>query len=264
MKTLVSALAVASLAGSAFGISATSELTRSGTLPARPATVDRVNWLGDITQYVTITEERDVVDRGVGVYDTTTPTSYATLTSSPASPAIGFNDYQTSLHPGPNGDASDIAPLAGLERMIWVGGSAATGGGPNGKVDFFFLWNDGSTATGFTITFAAATFAKWNIELNIPGGIAVPEEGFLFVQKNATSPVEMRMGLQTSAPTIGTEDSSVAGWADGLGGFWGPNASKNFISGASNYREGFRLEIPAPGAAALMGLAGLVGLRRRR
>lgn len=262
MKTLVSALAVASLAGSAFGLV---EIGPRGNF--NPAdTIDRVNYLGDITNLITIeatpigeevsgrsTVEYSAIQAGVG---------YVSSTSTPASATVGFNDYQFASNAGAFGAPLTNA-VAALDTMRFVGGSVAAGG----KMDFFFLQNDSTTATSFTITFAAAGNFIYTFNVGaIPGGIYVPKEGLYYAQRNATSTSQVRQfyggsSAATAAPTIG---------AQSVGGF-GPS-SQDFVFTSATYNGGaptpiserFELSVPAPGAAALMGLAGLVGLRRRR
>lgn len=262
MKTLVSALAVASLAGAAFGFD---EIGPRGNFNLAN-TVDRFNYLGDITDLISIeatpighetggrlATEYSAIQAGAG---------YVSSTSTPASAVVGFNDYQFASNPGPFGTPLSN-PVAGLETMRFVGGSVAAGG----KMDFVFLQNDSSTATAFTITFANAGNFIYTFTIGtIPGGVYVPTEGLYYAQRNAGSVSQVRQfyGGSTAgagAPTIG---------AQSVGGFSPPSTDFVFTSATYNggaptpISERFELNVPAPGAAALMGLAGLVGLRRRR
>jgi len=263
MKTLVSALAVASLAGAAFGVE---EIGPRGNFNLAN-TVDRFNYLGDITDLISIeatpighesggaraTTEYSAIQAGVG---------YVSSTSTPGSAVVGFNDYQFASNPGPFGTPLTNA-VAGLETMRFVGGSVAAGG----KMDFVFLQNDSSTATAFTITFANAGNFIYTLTIGtIPGGVYIPVEGLYYAQRNAGSTSQVRQfyggsSAATAAPTVG---------AQSVGGFSPPSTDFVFTSATYNggaptpISERFELNVPAPGAAALMGLAGLVGLRRRR
>lgn len=254
MKTLVSALAVASLAGSAFGVT---EIGPRG-VNFSPATIDRVNNYGDITQYITIEatpiEESGVTDRGTPVYSAIQAgAGYLSATSSPSSPIVGFNDYQMSTDPGPFG-APLTNPVVALDKMRFVGGVSVAGS----SMDFYFLQNDSSTATAFTITFASAGNFIYTLTLNgTPGGVQVPTEGYYVSLKGAGAGTASQFyagsTLGSGAPTVGAQDTS----NDFVFNYGG-------VTGAVPISERFELQVPAPGAAALMGLAGVVGLRRRR
>lgn len=262
MKTLVSALAVASLAGSAFGVL---EIGPRGNFNIAD-TVDRVNHLGDITNLITIeaTPIGDTLsDRGTPEYSAIQAgVGYVSSTSTPGSAVVGFNDYQFASNAGAFGAPATNA-VAALDYIRFVGGSVAAGG----KMDFVFLQNDTSTATSFTITFANPGNFIYTLNVGIiPGGVYVPVEGLYYTQRNATSPSQVRQfyggsSAATAAPTVG---------AQSVGGFSGPSADFVFTNAGYNggaptpISERFELQVPAPGAAALMGLAGLVGLRRRR
>ena len=253
MKTLVSALAVASLAGSAFGVT---EIGPRG-VSFNPATIDRVNNYGDITQYITVVAtpiDEVVTDRGTPVYSAIQAgAGYLSATSTPSSPIVGFNDYQMSTDPGPFG-APLTNPTVALDRMRFVGGVSVAGS----SMDFYFLQNDSSTATAFSITFASAGNFIYTLFLNgTPGGVQVPTEGYYVSVKGAGAGTAAQFyagsTLGTGAPTVGAQDTS----NDFVFNYGG-------AVGAVPISERFELQVPAPGAAALMGLAGLVGLRRRR
>jgi len=261
MKTLVSALAVASLAGSAFGFT---EIGPRGS-SALPATVDRVNNLGDISQFVTIEKvpydtADHLIDRGAPQYSAMgSGAGFLAATATASSPVIGFNDYQMALDGGSAFGAPLINPLQGLDKMRWIGGWGANGGaGVGGAVDFFFLQNDSSTAVSFTIGGLGEGNFIYTFTLNLPGGVFVPTEGFFASVSNPASAGFMRQfyagnSTTTAAPTVGAQDPA----NDFVFNYGG-------AVGAVPISERFELQIPAPGAGALMGLAGLVGLRRRR
>jgi hypothetical protein len=98
------------------------------------------------------------------------------------------------------------------------------------------------------------------------GGFApgpdAPTDGFLW---NRPRPENNFLG-QTGADRLWT------GFGD-IWGSWGPTdefaqVSGDFVEGVSNWQADFNyaidfIQIPAPGAAALLGLAGFAGLRRR-
>ena len=255
MKTLVSALAVASLAGSAFGVT---EIGPRG-VSFNPATIDRVNNYGDITQYITVVAtpiDEVVSDRGTPVYSAIQAgNGYLSASSTPSSPIVGFNDYQMSTDPGPFGTPL-TNPVVALDKMRFVGGVSVAGS----SMDFYFLQNDSSTATAFSITFASAGNFIYTLFLNgTPGGVQVPTEGYYVSVKGAGAGTATQFyggsTLGIGAPTVGAQDTS-----------------NDFVYTSASYNGGvpspvserFELQVPAPGAAALMGLAGLVGLRRRR
>jgi len=257
MKTLVSALAVASLAGSAFGFT---EIGPRGNMSMLPQTVDRFVDYGDITQWVNITatpldEHVDGGTRGTPQYSNMTLPAGGNLaaTATAASPVIGFNDYQMALDGGSAFDTPLVNPLQGLDAMRWIGGWGNNGGpGVNqGQLTFFFLQNDSTTAASFSITgFNEGNFI-YTFNLLPIAPVYVPTEGYLAVV--STGSVFMRQFYSYSQPTVGAQNT-----ANDFVFAYGGSIGNQPIS------ERFELQIPAPGATALMGLAGLVGLRRRR
>jgi hypothetical protein len=143
-----------------------------------------------------------------------------------ASGPIGFDDYDSILPGG-----YDV-----LTNFKFVGGVSTIGG----RLDFNFYHPDGTLISNFFVTLPQAGNFIWTID-NI--NIVIPTDGI--VEAVAAADTTGRWFLATNAPTIGTQNP-------GFGGAGGGNSHR------------FELQVPAPGAAALLGLAGLVAGRRRR
>ncbi len=247
MKTLVSALAVVSVAGSAFGLT-----QRSLNLSE---TVDHIRDLGDITAFVTMEAapiDSHVDERGAPVYSSmvngpfgSTPNANLSWGAAGISGVVGVNDYGTTtgggtpFTPGTN-------PLVRLDAMRFIGGVVAPG-----PVSFFFVQNDSTTALAFTVNLATAGNFIWTIGLTTLLA-EVPTEGFWVMQTVSGGP-NGNIFFHPAQPTVGYQSTA----NDDTFNYGG-------ATGVQPISERFELQVPAPGAAALMGLAGLVGLRRRR
>lgn len=144
----------------------------------------------------------------------------------------GFDDYVSTAS----------APID-LSSFRFVGGVQQVGG------TMFFDFFDASSnfVDSFGVALSQAGNFIWTITINtFPGGVVVPEAGF--VQATVGAGFTGQWFLSTAAPTVGTENPLVGGAA---GGF----SHKFEINGEV---------VPAPATAALMGLGGLVAVRRRR
>ncbi|MFZ4572996.1 MAG: hypothetical protein ACOYN0_01280 [Phycisphaerales bacterium] len=143
-----------------------------------------------------------------------------------ATGSIGFDDYDSILPGG-----YDV-----LTDFKFVGGVTTIGG----RLDFNFYHPDGTLISNFFVTLPQAGNFIWTIN-NI--NIIIPTDGI--VEAVAAADTTGRWYLSTTAPTLGTQNAAFGG-----------------AGGGNSHR--FELQVPAPGAAALMGLAGLVAGRRRR
>jgi hypothetical protein len=159
------------------------------------------------------------------------PGPYAAL---PAGDGLrGFNYYETSSPGGP----------MFLGEMRFVGGTNTVGG----SVTFnFFNWAGvvgeiGDLVNSFSVTLPQAGDFTWTITLG--EGFVIPTLGYVQMV-NGTGGLS-RWFLTNTAPTVGTS----------FGSPFEANPSQAFA-----LIEG----VPAPGAIALLGMAGLLGSRRRR
>ena len=143
---------------------------------------------------------------------------------------LGFDDYNSTL---PGGTYETLTTLR------FVGGVTAVGG----RLDFNFRQNDGTLFSSFFVNFPSAGNFIWSIGTDAnPIGTLIPADGILEIVADANTTGQWF--LSTGVPTLGTEDRA--------------------IGSVTTHSHRFELSIPAPGAAALMGLAGLVAGRRRR
>lgn len=153
-----------------------------------------------------------------------------------ASGAGGFDDYVSTA-------GNDII----LEEFSFVGGVTAVGG----VVFFDFFDSALNFVDGFGVQLSQAGNFIWTITLNTP--IVVPNAGVVqafFNDDALIGPVTSgQWFLSSSATTVGTDSRT-------FGGANGGELQHSF--------ELFGTVVPAPGAVALFGLAGLAGIRRRR
>jgi len=160
------------------------------------------------------------------------PGPYASF--GPGTGLRGFNYYETS---NPGGGTMFLG------EMDFVGGTNTVGG----SVTFnFYDWAGvvgeiGDLVNSFSVTLPSAGAFIWTITLG--EGFVIPTLGFVEMV-NGTGGLSQWF-LTNTAPTVGTSFGS---------------ASPTNISQAFALIEG----VPAPGAIALLGMAGLLGSRRRR
>jgi hypothetical protein len=256
MKTLVSAAAVAAIAGSAFGLGETLD---HATVPVY--TID--------TPGITITKTPlSEVGRGaLGVpyatatsvygWDDNTFSSGSGFLAAPAAGGVlGAEDYGTTLSPSgpPNGSPTTDFSTFTMTGFQFVGGVDTS----SGALFFDFFYNNVTTANSFGIAFPSAGNYLWTITFGSTGFIA-PTEGFMQVTANTNPNIATPTGGQWFLSDAGA--NPVFGWNDSA-----------FSAGSHDYGSGsvpvgymFALgQLPSPGAAGLMGLAGLVGVSRRR
>ena len=151
-----------------------------------------------------------------------------------ATGAIGFDDYDSIAA----GGSIDIATFR------FVGGVQQVGG----TMFFDFFDTNSNFVDSFGVSLGNAGNFIYTITINTyPGGVVVPDAGFLQVSVGAGFTGQWFM--TTDAPTIGTSNAAVGGAAGGL-------QHKFEING--DY------DVPAPATAALLGLGGLTAVRRRR
>lgn len=150
---------------------------------------------------------------------------------------VGFDDY-----------ASTVAGPFNLAQFKFVGGVTTVGG----QLTVQFFDSAQTQVNSFNITLPQAGNFIWTITLGAaPDGSdsTFGVNGAGFVQISAATATTGQWFFTTTAPTIGTNDVAVGGGAQ--------------LSPPRN--NAFELvNVPAPGSLALVGLGGLVALRRRR
>lgn len=251
MKTLVSAAAVAAIAGSAFGLG---------------ETLDRSNYpiLDSNTPGITI-NARDLgshspLGRALStVYDSVSG-GLGFLASAPISGSLGVEDYGTTLSASgpPNGTPTNQFDTIPLAEYVFVGGVNITGG-----IMFFdFFFNDFSFSSGFGVAFPQTGAFIWTITIGNPIANQVPTEGYHTLFANDDPGIGPVTGGQWfvsdvgANPLIGHNDNA---WDNGSFDY-GTVSAPNVVPIGYN----FAIVTPAPGAAVLMGMAGFAGIRRRR
>lgn len=153
-----------------------------------------------------------------------------------ATGSAGFDDYQSTY---------TDSPYMLLQTFKFVGGVTTVGGGAT----FNFYDTSENLHSSFSVTLPSAGDFIWTISLETVAGakdsdFGIPAAGYVEMIVDAAT--TGRWFLSNSAPTIGTESR-----APGEGSL-------------DTHSHRFELIIPAPGASALLGLGGLVALRRRR
>src|SRR4051812_17018922 len=152
-----------------------------------------------------------------------------------AAASFSQRDDYTSIHVGGQFE---------VDAFRFVGGVTAVGG----ILDFFFLDNNVPTPnviSAFAIAFPQAGNFIWTITFNIPDPIA----------KDAG-----QLQIQTRGTTTGQWFATTTAAAPGSNSFQTGYGS-TFTTPAIGT---FEMQIPAPSSLALLGLGGLVALRRRR
>ncbi len=155
---------------------------------------------------------------------------------SPATGNVGLDDYASIA-------TDDIV----LTSFRFVGGVGASGE-PGGSMSFQFFDSDETFVDSFGINLPQGGAFTWTITLNDP--ITIPANGL--VQAVVGEGFTGRWFLGATAPTIGSNDPEIGGaeLADGT-----PLSHRFELNGVL---------VPTPGSAALLGLAGLAAVRRRR
>jgi hypothetical protein len=258
MKTLVSAAAVAALAGSAFGLGESLDRTN--------AVIFTVDTPGVQITKQDIGSHQPVGRIGTTVYDAEGGGA-GYVAAGPATGFLGFEDYGTTVSASgpPNGVPTTQVDTEELHEYGFVGGVTASGG----VVFFDFFYNNFSFATSFGVQFPSAGNFIWTITITTPSTVLVPTEGYhqLFANNDPNiAPVTSGQWFLSdvgASPTIGHNDNA---WDNGSFDYGDndPNDPNVPDVDIRPIGQNFRINIPTPGAAALMGLAGLAGLRRRR
>ncbi len=230
MKTVFTAAAVAALAGSAF------------------ANIDRSLYTIYSDAAVTAVDIRQAGDDASRSF---TGVSYSNLTSDVEgffSQSLTTPDGDGAPTPLDFDDYQSIAPgNAFLDEFGFVGGVDTVGG-----VVFFDIFDaGGAPVDGFGVALASAGNFIYTIDIT-NNDVLVPAGGF--VQMSVDD--DGAFGPATGASWFLTADDATVG--DNLGA--------GFTSPAGNdLNYAFELvTIPTPGAAGLLGLAGLAAIRRRR
>lgn len=169
--------------------------------------------------------------RGTPVYSSI-PGPYSAL----ANGAFAQRDDYVSVHPA-TGSGNFI-----MDAFQFAGGVTAVGG----ILDIFFLDAGLNVVSSFGVTLGSAGDFIWTITPTVPAPAAIG--GF--------------MQIQTRTGTTGRWFATSTPAAPGSNSFASGHGS-TFSSGPKI--ASFQLQaLPAPGAAALLGLGGLVATRRRR
>ncbi len=170
--------------------------------------------------------------RGAPMYSSI-PGPYSAFTAG----AFAHRDDYQSVHPATGSGNFQ------MDAMRFVGGVTAVGG----ILDFFFLDATGTTViSSFGVTFPSAGDFIWTITMT-GGPLPVGVNGQLQIQSRTGT--SGRWFMTTTAAAPGTNSLTF-----GHGSTLAPQRYGAFEIQA----------IPAPGAAALLGLGGLMATRRRR
>ncbi len=253
MKTLVSALAVASIAGSAFGLASSDTIDRS----AYPI-FDQSNLPAG--SYITAEPlgSHTVGDR-VGTPTYSNMGSGSGFLANPGfSGTVSIEDYASSLSDGVSDGVDGTGGATfNLVEFGFVGGVTAASATHIAYFDFFDV--AGNPVNGFGINFTNAGNFIYTIGIANPSAQQTPVEGLL---RMATDPGTFGQHfLSDATPTVGAKGT----WNETLvygAGFFDFDYDNG--NGVVNLDFLFRLNVPTPGSAALFGLAGLAGVRRRR
>ncbi|MBL0927739.1 MAG: hypothetical protein IBJ11_08820 [Phycisphaerales bacterium] len=234
MKKTLSAFAVVAIAGSASAASLTVP-----TSVARP--IFSMESAGVMISAQPIDTRGDAGRSGSGVVYAGIPGPYSAFAATTG--ALGFDDYNVNVN-NPNPTLPDLDAPPGrfnLSAIRFVGGVTAA----NGVLFFDYFDSGGNFVNGFGVQLPSAGDFIWTITL-APATIQVATSGFM--QITANTGTNGRWFFTTTAPTVG-------GNAIGTGTGAGLTPQRY---------NAFELSIPSAGTGALFGLAGLVGLRRRR
>jgi MYXO-CTERM domain-containing protein len=173
-------------------------------------------------------------NRAVTVVYTGIPGPYSAFAA--AQGPIGTDDYTTTQ-----------TGTFNLAAMRFVGGVSTAGN----TIDFEFLDATNTVVNSFGISFAQAGDFIWTVTLAPGDGststFAIPAAGT--IRASVREGGAGRWFFTTTAPTIGSNDFAV-----GAGAALTPQRNQAFEL----------TDVPAPGSMALLGLGGLVALRRRR
>lgn len=150
----------------------------------------------------------------------------------------------------------DYGSVAGgpfaLEKFVFVGGVGYSYGG----VAFFDVYDAGGNyVDGFGVNFPQGGNFIWTITIGNPAGLVMPVNGSIqaygYALTGYYNPVSFTWFVDADGGNIGTNVD--------LGGVEDGSAAETIFA-----YELHGYVIPAPGALALLGLAGLAGSRRRR
>jgi hypothetical protein len=257
MKTLVSAAAVAAIAGSAYGLGET--LDRSSypiyTIDT-PGITMRAHALDG-------SDRAPLGGIGTSVYgwddNVGSVAGQGFLAAPAATGIIGIEDYGSTLSASgpPNGAPTNQYGMMNSMSYEFLGGVSAVG-----QILFFdFFFNDFSIGNSFGVAFPQAGNFWWTITFD-PTGFILPTEGYHVMTANTDpniGPVSTGRWFLSDvgvAPLHGTNDLA---WDAGSFDYdgTGPN-------GPVDIGYLFAVGVPTPGTVALMGLAGLAGVSRRR
>jgi hypothetical protein len=174
-----------------------------------------------------ITDGARYSDRATTVYSCL-GAPYAAFTAGAGS--LGFDDYSSTI-----AGSADT-----LTSFRFVGGVTAAGGSL--KFDFYSV--SGVPVNTFIATLSRAGNFLWTIDLN--PGIDIPAQGILEISTIGTATGQWY--LRPGAPTLGSTSQTLGG----------------FTNAGTHYNHAMEIVVPSSGALSLVGISGLVAIRRRR
>lgn len=146
--------------------------------------------------------------------------------------SLGFDDYASTM----------TNPVESMTSMRFVGGVSTAGM----SLTFNFYSTSAVLVNSFSATFGQAGAFIWTINMGATG-LDVPKDGILEIVASGTN--AGRWFLTATPPSIGSTSQSFGGAT---------------LTDGTHVNHAFEIVTPAPGAAALLGLGGLVATRRRR
>jgi MYXO-CTERM domain-containing protein len=146
--------------------------------------------------------------------------------------SLGFDDYSSTM----------ANPVESMTIMKFVGGVTVA----NTLLNVNFYNTSAVLVNSFSITLPQGGNFIWTITMG-GGGLDIPKDGI--VELVAPQGSTGRWFLTPTAPSIGSTSQTFGGATNSAG---------------AHLNHAFEIVTPAPGAAALLGLGGLVATRRRR
>jgi hypothetical protein len=257
MKTLVSAAAVAAIAGSAFGLGQTLDRSYYPNLPGATITFERMS---DVDRGALNGPHNTSVygwdDAGL-TYSNLAQGQGVALDYGGIGGVVGVQDYGTTFATTPIASPTGQGDLFAPSVFKFWGGT--TGANTNCYFDFYL--GDASTlANGFSFNVGPyAGYYIWTITFGT-SGFQIPEKGFMSFYPDVNDQAIWLRSPFGDNPDFGFTDGLATSY---FGAPPGPG-TYDFGNGGVDVGWLFAIGVPTPGTAALMGLAGLAGVTRRR